>query len=450
MRKISQILFVLLILYLHISCQNNPKGIVQALKFDSSYQTSFKKSNSDEILVDVREISDEFEKKSQKLFLFDSNEKKCQRVYATNSKLMLKEVEMTSFDINDFIAYNMPFNNSQQLEICHFQNQNSVKLLLQNGDACILLDSKEDNLIFFYSRITKNKLFYMNRDGSKIRSIEINGLPLKYHRLDKNHGCIEISNYGERFLCLVNLIDQQSTTLNEPNTEYNIMAILVDKMIIRVTSLKKDNTDDFYFFDFYGNKINKMFTLNNTIDTSIFDTLYDSYGNRFFYTYRSKDDKGHIVEYDCLSNRFSEIFSHTIKNSREDYSSICLQAFNKKKDFISFVLKDNDKEAWFVIYLKENKVEEINLPINTKFKLSTDGEFIFCIDISDEFSKNGILKYNSKQMTIINKRIRIDFITVHYIESTQEFLVSERNDNKGNQLHIVNVKGKIQSVRLEG
>ncbi|MCE5222821.1 hypothetical protein LLG10_01330 [bacterium] len=450
MRKINRLLLVLLILSLHIGCQNNPIGTVQALKFDSSYQTSFKKCNFDEILVDVREISNEFGKKSQKLFLFDPNLKKCQRVYTTNSKLLLKEVEMTSFDINDFIAYNLPFNNSQQLEICHFQNQNSVKILLQNGDACILLDSKEDNLIFFYSRIIKNKLFYMNRDGSNIRSIEINGLPLKYYRLDKNRGCVKISNHGETFLCLVNLIDQQTTTLTEPNTEYNIMTILFDRMIIRITNLKKDNTDDFYFFDFYGNKINKMFTLNNTIDISIFDTLYDSYGNRFFYTYRSKDNKGHIVEYDCQSNRFSEIFSHTINNSREDYSSICLQAFNKKKDFISFILKDNDKETWFVIYLKENKVEEINLPSNTKFKLSTDGEFIFCIDISDEFSKNGILKYNSKQMTIIDKRISIDFITVHYIESTQEFLVSEKNDNKGNQLYIVNSKGKTQSVRLEG
>jgi hypothetical protein len=403
--------------------------------------------DSDNLLIERQGREGELDYKTQSLFLYNLKTNQSERVYGNFDRQM----NTTITDINDFVTSSFPFDKGQQSDIGRFQNKNSYTPIIQGSCAVVLCDSKEDNLVFYEYRdgSNKNTLFYMKRDGTDKKSISFDSLsPYNYVRLDQTHGCFYSYISNDRILGLVNLSKQQSITLTEKNKSYDMMGIKGDQMIVRVAD-KQTNSLTFYLYDFEGNRKSLLFEINNSCDESVYDKLLDLRGNRLFYSFRSPDDIGHIVEYDFTTSKMEEVFSHKLIDFKKSYFAIDIHVLNQKENFLSFLVKENSEQTWMILHLEDGKVEEIPLPNKTNFELSSDGKYLLLIDIKWDYSTNGIMYYQTKKINLFDKKLSIDFLHPFYSEVTNEFFITYRYDHEDKVIFAVNPKGILRTINLE-
>lgn len=452
MRKWLSFFLSVLLLTQFISCKCISK------KFSASAESTLNSQNlwysymiskydNDNLLIERQGRQGELDYKTQSLFLFNLKTNQSERVYKNFDRQMVASFS----DINDFVTFTCPFDKFQKIDIGRFQNKKTYTPLIQGSCAVVLCDSKLDNLVFYKYQGTAedNKLHYMKRDGSDKKSISFgNFSPYNYIRLDQNRGCFYSYIGNDRILGLVNITKQQSITLTEKKKSYDMMGIIGNQMIVRIAD-NQTGSLTFYLYDFEGNRKSHLFEINNSYDESVYYKLLDLKGKRMFYSYRSSDDVGHIVEYDFTTSKVKEIFSHKMIDSNKSYFAINIEIINQKENFLSFLVKENSKQTWMILHLDTGLVDEIPLPNKTDFELSTDGKYLLLIDIKWDYSTNGIMYYQSKKIKLFEKKLSIDFLHPFYSESTNEFFVTYRYDKEDKKIFAVNPEGKLRTIILE-
>jgi hypothetical protein len=292
----------------------------------------------------------------------------------------------------------------------------------------------------------------MNRDGTNKRSIPLgtNATIYNYHSLDKNRGCFRGYNTGPKFLNVIFLVNHNSQTITklmEVGKSYDFIGIWERQMMVKVSDLE-DNSSIFYLYDFDGTRQQELFAIKNSVDYTVYREILDTKGKRFFYSYRTPDNLGHIMVFDFSTTKLKEIYSHELNDYEKSYFPIPMETLNKEKNFLSFKLDINKKETWCILYLDTGKVDEIPLPKNTNFRLSTDGKYLMCMNIGGNDKKSGIMDYETKKLKVFTTNLEVDNFSPSYIESTQEFYFNLRNDHEGNKIYSIKPSGELKEFKL--
>jgi hypothetical protein len=365
------------------------------------------------------------------------------------------------FNPEDFIALNRPSFATKDYELGRFQKRTGKYTpLIKNPDVSILYDSITDNLVIYTlakdekkSYDVSTELYFMNRDGTNQRSISLgtNATIYEYRRLDKNRGCFRGYNAGPKLLDVIFLVNQPNQTITklmEVGKAYKFIGIWDNQMMVKVSDLE-DNSSIIYLYDFDGTRLKELFSITNSVDYTVYREILDTEGKRFFYSYRSPDNIGHIMVYDFSTSQLEEIYSHELDDYEKRYFPILMETLNKEKNFLSFKLDINKKQTWCILYLDTGKVDEIPLPKNTNFRLSSDGKYLMCMNINGNYKKSGIMDYETKKLKVFTTNLEVDFLSPSYIEATQEFYFNLRGNHDGSKIYSVKPTGELKEFKLE-
>ena len=431
--------------------------------------------SKDEVLVNVSGITADYEVGSNVSYDYIPDEncyyllnlvtEKTRRVFGEFPGQIYFDLALyDQFDPIDFVTWVDPSIPASFLEtqIGRFLSSESYTPLVKDKKASMMFDSKKDNVVVYhYSEAGFcQEVNLMNRDGTNKKSIPlgISSMIYGYNRLTKNIGCFSGDFYDQKEEKVVFILDQSNekiTLLMENQKMYEYIGLIDSQMLIKVTDIKK-RSSTFFLYDLRGNRKKQLFEIKDIAGIEEYDWFLDEKERRLFYSYNTPDKTGHIIQYDFTKSKLVEIFHHAI-----DYGRIPIGVLNKEKNFLSFLMDVDEKEVWFIYYLKNGKVDEIPLPSKktqyletnsnpdvTDYEPSSDGKYILCMDISNDVCSNGIIDYQTKKLKLIPNPLDISQYSTYYSESTESFYFVLRHNQDRNHIYSVNRDAEVKKLQL--
>lgn len=305
----------------------------------------------------------------------------------------------------------------------------------------LLLDDRQNDMLFF--RQTNDwipqDLYVMRRNGNDMKLLEsdFEVYPDDYGKIDDKTFFFSGTSDKSGGKMLLYDIPKKETTLFS-GTTYSWIGVLNQALIAKISS----NSVGERYVEITSDGIISSLTFLNPYISDF--SILDSVRKNFIYTnvLENKQFQIELVNFDSKKKDVLAVYSNN------QFSELLY--LNEKANILSFYTEEltpsGSKLFFHKLDIATKKIDSIELNKNATYWNSRNDRYLFCNNIQEDEYRNAIIDTATNQLHLFNERVRIDDLSVSYLNNNEKYIFSGNNDTDENFLYSVDKTGKVEII----